>query len=96
MRHGINYRDRAVQAITHARQSHVGLYQENIRNGFRFLGYGLQEENETYGPGGRINGILRKRGDMVDVYVYLKAPHQNSSLCCKRLNAKPCMPNVYV
>ena len=59
----------AVQAITHARQSHDGLYQENVRNGFRFLGYGLQEENETYGPGGRINGILGKRGDMVDIYV---------------------------
>ncbi|MBW1800471.1 MAG: hypothetical protein JRJ85_07040 [Deltaproteobacteria bacterium] len=59
----------AVQAISPARQGHVELYHENTRHGFRFVGYGLQKEDDTYGPGGRTNGIGRKRGGMVDIYV---------------------------
>ena len=59
----------AVHAITPARQAYVELYDENTRNGFRFVGYGLQKEDETYGPGGRTNGTGGSRGGMVDIYV---------------------------
>jgi len=58
-----------VHAITPARQAYVNLYHENIRNGFRFLGYGLQKEDETYGPGGRANLNGGRKGGMVDIHV---------------------------
>ena len=57
----------AVHEITPVRQAYV--YHDKTRNGFRFVGYGLQKEDDTYGPKGRPNETGGKIGAMVDIYV---------------------------